>query len=94
MGVSSTTVLEIICDNPACPGNDLNPESYEGWIQLTAQVTPVAPVAPEGALPSPLYFPIQSTAIYCSSSCASSVGAALDAAEDARNAPPEPAPEA
>jgi len=82
MGVVSETVLTITCDNPACPGNSLDPATYDNWIQITASVQGVAP---EGGYA----FPVQQTAIYCSPACAGTIEDPLQAAEDARNAPPD-----
>lgn len=78
MGAEVTTAVHITCDNPACPGNSLDPASYDGWIQMQAQVT-VPNANPE--FPS---FPVFQNAVYCSPSCAGSVGTALEDAAAAR----------
>jgi hypothetical protein len=84
MGVETTTSLTITCDNPDCPGNSLDPASYEGWTQLQASV-----YGEMAGADVPFPMPFVSTAYYCSPECAGTVGTALAAAEEARNAPPE-----
>jgi len=87
MGVEVTTAIHITCDNPACPGNSLDPASYDGWIQMQAQVT-VPNDNPE--FPA---FPVFQQAVYCSPSCAGTVGIALEEAADARALAAAPAVE-
>lgn len=36
MAVLTTVTLEVTCDNPACPGNDLDPTTTDGWLMATA----------------------------------------------------------
>lgn len=38
MPVEQTTTLAIACDNPACPGNDLDPADRAGWTFVTTEV--------------------------------------------------------
>lgn len=94
MGVTQKTVLKIECDNPNCPGNTLDPKSYDGWyrVNVTTQQTPAA--TKDG--PAPFAFPISSgEKIFCSASCAGTIEQAIVAEEEAREAaanPPEPTP--
>jgi len=80
MGVETTTTITVTCDNPACPGNSLDPASYEGWIQIMASVTPPAP---EGQFAFPVTSPTQ---YFCSPSCAASVEQKLIEEQEAREA--------
>lgn len=39
MPVEETSVLNITCDNPRCPGhNDVDPSSRTGWLFITSEV--------------------------------------------------------
>lgn len=38
MPADSVTVLRITCDNPACPGNSLDPADRTGWLFVTSEV--------------------------------------------------------
>jgi len=38
MPVDETKTLEITCDNPACPGNDLDASARLGWLFVTHEV--------------------------------------------------------
>jgi len=79
MGAVATTTYVITCDNPNCPGNDLDPASHYGWIQLTAVVNL------DGQ------FPVMSpAAFYCSPACAGTIEEPLAAAEEAREAASNP----
>ena len=87
MGVTSKTVIKIVCDNPSCPGNDLDPKSYDGWIRVnitTQHAPPTLTPLPAGA-PAPMAIPYSSgEQIFCSSTCAGSIQTKIDEAEAAR----------
>ena len=38
MPVDEVTVLHIVCDNPVCPGNTLDPKERTGWLFVTSEV--------------------------------------------------------
>jgi hypothetical protein len=38
MPVEEATVLNITCDNPACPGNDLDPRDRIGWLFVSHEI--------------------------------------------------------
>ena len=38
MPVEQTTTLNIVCDNPACPGNTLDPADRTGWFFITSEI--------------------------------------------------------
>jgi hypothetical protein len=38
MPLDQTTSLNIVCDNPACPGNDLDPADRTGWLFISSEV--------------------------------------------------------
>ena len=38
MPVEETVTLHIVCDNPACPGNTLDPASRAGWLFVNSEV--------------------------------------------------------
>jgi hypothetical protein len=38
MPVEQTIELHIACDNPACPGNDLDPADRAGWTFIASEV--------------------------------------------------------
>jgi len=81
MGAEVTTTYEITCDNPNCPGNNLDPTKHDGWIQMSAVIHQF-----DGDFPV-----IPPSAFYCSPSCAGSVDEALTtsiAAHEARTANP------
>ena len=59
--------VAIVCDNPACPGNNLDAGDRAGWLFVTHETPPAAPAS----------------SVYCSTSCVASHTAALDAAGDA-----------
>jgi hypothetical protein len=89
MGVTSKTVIKIECDNPNCPGNSLDPKSFDGWIRvnMTTQQTP----ATAKDQPTPMPMTISSgEQFFCSPACAASIQETLAAAEEARNAEATP----
>ena len=56
MGAEQTTTLQIVCDNPACPGNQLDPADRTGWIFVNRE----------------LYgSPVPEQAVYCCLDCES-----------------------
>lgn len=65
MPVDSETVLNIVCDNPACPGNSLSPIDRMGWTFVNAEV----------------YGQPGTQFVYCCADCAGTVGTALAAME-------------
>jgi hypothetical protein len=66
MPVAEKHTVAIVCDNPACPGNDLKKNDRAGWTFITADIY--------GAeVPVRQY-------VYCSAGCAATVGQALAAA--------------
>jgi len=38
MPVEEATVTSITCDNPACPGNELDKNDRTGWLFVTTEV--------------------------------------------------------
>jgi len=54
MPVDQTTQLSISCDNPTCPGNDLDPTDRTGWLFITSEV----------------YGQPTQQSVYCSADCA------------------------
>lgn len=38
MPLEQTTSLDITCDNPECPGNDLDPADRTGWLFINSEV--------------------------------------------------------
>lgn len=38
MPIEQRIVVEISCDNSACPGNELDPSDREGWTIVSAEV--------------------------------------------------------
>lgn len=38
MPADAEVTLNIVCDNPACPGNDLDPAVRDGWLFVSAEV--------------------------------------------------------
>jgi hypothetical protein len=38
MPVDETTNLSIVCDNPTCPGNELDPADRIGWLFISSEV--------------------------------------------------------
>lgn len=38
MPYEQTSTLEIACDNPGCPGNDLDPADRAGWMFVSTEV--------------------------------------------------------
>lgn len=65
MPVDSTTTLDITCDNPACPGNDLDATDRTGWTFVSTEV----------------YGQPGTQFVYCCAMCAGTVGDALAAAD-------------
>jgi hypothetical protein len=61
--VETETVTNISCDNPSCPGNDLDPHERTGWTFVSTEV----------------YGQPGTQFVYCSADCAGTVGDALTA---------------
>jgi len=80
MGAVVTTTYEITCDNPNCPGNDLDPTSHDGWIQMSAIIHQF-----DGTFPV-----IPPNNFYCTPSCAGTVDEALTTAIAAHEAAANP----
>jgi hypothetical protein len=38
MGVNESTVLEITCDNPECPGTTLPTDDRTGWVFISSEI--------------------------------------------------------
>ena len=38
MGVEEVSALRITCDNPDCPGTDLDPSDRTGWIFVSSEI--------------------------------------------------------
>jgi hypothetical protein len=57
--LTETTVLEIVCDNPSCPGNDLATDERTGWTFLNREVY---------GLPTEQF-------VYCCQTCAGTIEA-------------------
>ena len=67
MPVTQEIVLDIVCDNPACPGNTLDPTDRTGWTFVSAEV----------------YGEPGTQHVYCCADCASTIGESLKEAESA-----------
>jgi len=87
MGVETKTVVKITCDNPNCPGNDLDPKSYDNWIRVSATTQLAPPVAagqPRSGPPS-FTMPIaMAEKIFCSADCSASINETITAVQEAR----------
>jgi hypothetical protein len=38
MPIDTETTTTIVCDNPDCPGNELDPSERAGWLFVTHEV--------------------------------------------------------
>lgn len=65
--VNQSTTLDIVCDNPDCPGNDLPTDDRNGWTFVTTEV----------------YGQPGEQHVYCCADCAGTVSEALREAETA-----------
>lgn len=63
MPITSENVVNIACDNPACPGNKLDAHDRAGWTFVSTEVY---------GEPSAQY-------VYCCADCAATLGDALAA---------------
>ena len=61
MPVEQENVVNISCDNEACPGNDLDPADRTGWTFVSTEV----------------YGQPTTQFVYCCPACAGTVGDAL-----------------
>jgi hypothetical protein len=57
MPVEETTNTKIVCDNPDCPGNELDPANRYGWLFVTHEI----------------YGEPTQSHVFCSSDCVSAV---------------------
>lgn len=64
MPITETVVAEVSCDNPACPGNNLDPSNTSGWTLVKTEIIDQGPL---------------DQFVYCCFDCAGSVGDALTA---------------
>ena len=62
MPVTEATVLRIECDNPACPGNELDPTDRKGWSFVTSEV----------------YGEPSQSNVFCSAACISAASGAAE----------------
>jgi hypothetical protein len=69
-----TVTLSISCDNPACPGNTLNPADRVGWTFVNAE----------------LYGSTTAQYVYCCATCAASIQGGLELLPPVELPPPEP----
>lgn len=70
MPVEQENVVNIVCDNPACPGNSLDPTDRTGWTFVTSEVYGFA----------------TSSSVFCSPGCAGTITDVLIAEDEARAA--------
>jgi molybdopterin-guanine dinucleotide biosynthesis protein A len=63
MPISERVVVTIECDNPTCPGNELDPHTRDGWTFVTAQA-------------AGMIAPTQS--VYCSPACVAAIAVTLE----------------
>lgn len=82
MPVDQETVLNIVCDNPDCPGNELDPKNRQGWIFTSSEVYGETSVVQH---------------VFCSTDCVSASAANADisfpAGEPIASIAPPPEPE-
>lgn len=57
MPVTSETVVNIVCDNSACPGNQLDPHDRSGWMFVNREV----------------YGSVSEQFVYCSQACSATI---------------------
>lgn len=67
MPVDETTVLHIVCDNPACPGNALDSADRMGWTFVNSEV----------------YGEASFQNVFCCPDCAGTIGQVLTARAEA-----------
>jgi len=60
MPVTQETETHVVCDNPDCPGNTLDPASLTGWTLVTHEV----------------YGDLSEQHVFCSNACVSAVSSA------------------
>jgi len=63
MPVNETTTLTIVCDNPDCPGNSLDPGSRDNWLFVSSEI----------------YGQATQQHVFCSAGCVSRAAAAAEA---------------
>lgn len=74
MPITQTITTQITCDNPDCPGNDLDPADRTGWTFVTVEIPSADPLA------QPL---TSSQKVFCSSGCTASFSTVVAANERA-----------
>jgi hypothetical protein len=74
MPITQTIVVNITCDNPACPGNTLDPADRLGWTFVTAE----------------LYGSSTAQYVYCTPVCAGAIQGGLELLPPVELPPPEP----
>lgn len=62
MPITQTVVYDITCDNPDCPGNELDPHDRTGWLIINSEVHP----PPDPLTPS---MPTMNQHVFCSVGC-------------------------
>lgn len=75
MPLNESYTLAIVCDNPQCPGNELDPASREGWTFASVEVAGAA-------------MPTQK--VFCSFSCLSRTSELASLGEYEWGRAPEP----
>jgi hypothetical protein len=65
MPLTETTTFTIVCDNPDCPGNSLDPGSRDGWVFVNSEV----------------YGQPTQQRVFCSAGCVSRAAAAAEAGQ-------------
>jgi hypothetical protein len=71
MPIASVEVLTITCDNPDCPGNELDPATRTGWTFVTSEVSGATN---DDGVPTP-----QAYRVFCSADCVSAFAASVGA---------------
>lgn len=74
MPVDQEATLTIVCDNPDCPGNDLDPADRTGWLFVSSEV----------------YGSPTQQHVYCSPDCAGTHGPVAFVAPEQDEPPPLP----
>jgi hypothetical protein len=76
MGVEQSTALNIVCDNPDCPGNSLDPTDRTGWFFISSE----------------FYGQPTQQHVFCSNTCASEAATNDDADFGTETDPISPTP--
>jgi hypothetical protein len=75
MPVNEATMLSISCDNPACPGNELDANTRTGWTFVSTEV----------------YGQPTAQHVYCCPTCAGTISEVLEAQAQGAEVAPLPA---